>query len=348
MSLPPRNLTPAQAALALGVSVKTLRLYEDHGVLSPDRRENGWRAYDAGTMKRAHQVVALRGLGLSLRQVGRVLAGDSSVLDAALAERERRLVEQAQGTASMLERIRSLRASLMRGDGYEASAVSQMMTGDPPISIGFALPWPWAGEWFALLDLPKLSFLTGPLGSGKTRLAEALASSVPGAAYLSCERLSDPAVARALAADADLSERVERRLAWLADEGAEHSAALLALVVALEAKARPLLVVDMVEEGLSEADQTAFMAHLRLCGSGQRTLVLMTRSSAILDLEAITPSELVIYCPANHAPPVSVVPHPGGRGHEAVSTCIASPEVRARSAGVVAMRVPTRQSDTAA
>ena len=89
----------------------------------------------------------------------------------------------------------------------------------------------------------------------------------------------------------------------------------------------------MVEDGLSQRTQTALMADLRLRGTAKRALLLMTRSSSILDLDALEPTDAVILCPANHGPPLHVVPHRGGRGYEAVATCVATPEVRARSAG---------------
>jgi len=62
----------------------------------------------------------------------------------------------------------------------------------------------------------------------------------------------------------------------------------------------------------------------------------MTRSSAILDLGAVGSEETIILCPANHSPPIRVAPYPGAPGYEAVMTCLASPEVRARTAGMIA------------
>jgi len=60
----------------------------------------------------------------------------------------------------------------------------------------------------------------------------------------------------------------------------------------------------------------------------------MTRSCAILDLAAVGPDEAIILCPANHSPPIQVAAHPGAPGYEAVATCLASPEVRARTEGM--------------
>ncbi len=333
-----RCLTPAQASATLGVSAKALRLYERHGLLAPDRTRTGWRCYDAAAMARAAEIVALRRLGLSLGQVARVLDGEPRDLDAGLAAHEARLSEAGQRMAAALARVRSLRADLARGDMPAPATVTRALAESMPLTVGFALPWPWDGEWFALHDLPRLSFLTGPLGSGKTRFARCLAAALPDAAFLGLDRLHGPTVARRLAEDAPLAERVERRLAWLVEDGAERSEALTALAVALDAAGPASLVIDMVEEGLSAATQVALMAHLRLRGTGKRALVLMTRSSSILDLDAVAPQEVVILCPANHSLPLAAVPHPGGRGYEAVATCLAPPHVRARTAGIVALR----------
>jgi hypothetical protein len=98
------------------------------------------------------------------------------------------------------------------------------------------------------------------------------------------------------------------------------------------------VVVDMVEQGLDQAAQQALIAHLRRRGPGARPLFLLTRSCAILDLAAVGAEEAIIFCPANHSPPISVAPYPGAPGFEAVATCLASPEVRARTEGVIAWR----------
>ena len=94
----------------------------------------------------------------------------------------------------------------------------------------------------------------------------------------------------------------------------------------------------MIEQGLDHATQEALIAHLRRRGPGARPLLLLTRSCAILDLAAVSADEAIILCPANHSPPTRVAPYPGAPGFEAVATCLASPEVRARTEGVIAWR----------
>ncbi len=65
---------------------------------------------------------------------------------------------------------------------------------------------------------------------------------------------------------------------------------------------------------------------------------VMTRSNSILDLDAIGADETILFCPANHSPPVRVAPLPGTPGYEALVSCLATPEVRARTEGVIAVR----------
>jgi len=80
------------------------------------------------------------------------------------------------------------------------------------------------------------------------------------------------------------------------------------------------------------------MGYLRRRGSGARPLFVLTRSSSILDLTCVGMHEAIIFCPANHNPPTRVAPFVGAPGYEAVATCLASPEVRARTEGVIACR----------
>jgi hypothetical protein len=66
-----------------------------------------------------------------------------------------------------------------------------------------------------------------------------------------------------LDADPALKSRVDQTLAWLIEDGASISEALIALLVGLESKGAAIVVVDMVEQGLDQAAQEALIAHLR-------------------------------------------------------------------------------------
>ncbi len=63
-----------ELAASLGVTPKTLRLYEQRGLIAaPARAGNGYRAYGADAIQRARLIVGLRGIGLSLEVIERLL-----------------------------------------------------------------------------------------------------------------------------------------------------------------------------------------------------------------------------------------------------------------------------------
>ena len=333
-----RHLSASQAAARLGVSVKALRLYEQRGLLFPARTAAGWRAYGPTQMARAAEIAGLRALGLSLAQVGRVLGGDAHDLASALAGHQSALEGRRRDLSDTIARVHRLRDDLARGQqpgSADLAGPSETETS----TVSFDLPWPWGGERFRLGAIRPLTYITGPLGCGKTRFAMRLAEELPDAAFLDLERAGKIAAVRArLAGDPALGARVGQTLRWLIEDGATSSDALLALVASLEADRPSALVIDMVEEGLDRATQEALIARLRTRIPGARPLFMMTRSTAILDLAAVGPDETILLCPANHSPPIRVAAYPGSAGYEAVATCLASPDVRARTAGVIAWR----------
>ena len=338
MSSSAQFLNPSEAAKRLGVSAKALRLYEQRGPIAPVRTAAGWRAYGPDEMARVAEISALRELGLSLSQVARVLGGDSESLEPALAAHQAALESRVHQLVDAVEKVRRLRADLTGGRAPAASELARLLRPSSNFSVAFDLPWPWGGERFELQDIRSLNYIIGPLGSGKTRLAKRIAESLPGAAFLGLDRLEHGgAAARALLdRDPALKSRIDQTLAWLVEDGATISEALVSLLAGIETEGPTSLVIDMLEQGLDKATQEALIARLRRRGSEFRPLFFLTRSSSILDLDAVGNDESIILCPANHSPPTSVRPYPGFPGFEAVATCLASPEVRARTEGVIA------------
>jgi hypothetical protein len=108
------------------------------------------------------------------------------------------------------------------------------------------------------------------------------------------------------------------------------------LLVGLESEGAALVVVDMVEQVVDQAAQEALIAHLRRRGPGARPIFLLTRSCAILDLAVVGAEDLIILCPANHSPQTRIAPYPGAPGYEPVALCLTSPDVRARTKGIIA------------
>lgn len=64
-----------ELAAHLGVTPRTLRLYEQRGLIAaPARAGNGYRAYGEDAVRRARLVVGLRGIGLPLETIERLVA----------------------------------------------------------------------------------------------------------------------------------------------------------------------------------------------------------------------------------------------------------------------------------
>lgn len=252
-------------------------------------------------MVQAAQIAAFRALGFSLTQVARVLGGDHEGLQSALAEHQGALERRVREVAGAVERVRNLRGELAQGRQPAIGELAQMVGPAIEPIVAFDLPWPWGGERFELRAVRALNFIIGPLGSGKTRLAQRLAQEVPGAAFLDLDRLikGGHAAHARMAANPALKSRVEAALAWLMEDGASTSDALVGLLAGVE-DGTGTLVVDMIEQGLEEPTQVAMIAWLRRRGTHGRPLFLLTRSSAILDLAEATADETIIFCPANH------------------------------------------------
>jgi hypothetical protein len=262
------------------------------------------------------------------------LKGDPQSLGAALAAHQNALDDQIHELVRKMDKVRSIRSDLARGQMPAEGELTHVLD-RTEISAAFELPWPWGGEWFELRDIRALNYIIGSLGSGKTRLARRLAETLPKTTFLGLDRLEDGGAAAIdlLNADPALRSRVNQAVGWLVDEGATESGALLTLLVGLETEGPDVLIVDMIEQDLEQSTQEALITYLRQrAKTGGRPLFLLTRSSAILDLAAVGPDEAIILCPANHSPPTRVSPYAGAPGYEAVATCLASPEVRARIA----------------
>ena len=332
-----RTLTPAQAAKRLGVSAKTLRLYEQRGLIAPARSRSGWRHYRPQDMAAAARIIAWRNLGLGLTEIERVARDGDSALDTVLAEHEAAIAGRIRDLQDQAANVRRLRQQ-RHGDDMPKNAGAS----NPPLRRAqavarFALPWPWGGETFDVAQPHALTFIIGPLASGKTRLARCLADALPGGEFVGLERLEDGAriVHAALARDRDLKRRVDVALAGLVEDGALINDALIAIVANLEAGTPAIPIVDLIEQDLPAATQAALSAYLQRRSCTTRPLFVMTRSTSVLDLDRVAPDTGIIFCPPNHSPPMYVTPRAGSPGYEAVRLCLASPEVRRRSAGVI-------------
>ena len=56
-----------------GVSPRTLRWYEQHGLLQPSRQANGYRSYGKAELERLQQILFYRELGFGLTVIQQLL-----------------------------------------------------------------------------------------------------------------------------------------------------------------------------------------------------------------------------------------------------------------------------------
>jgi DNA-binding transcriptional MerR regulator len=91
------------------VPVKTLRYYDQIGLLKPAQVDDftGYRFYTISQLSRLNRILALKDLGLSLEQIGRILTGELSAaeLRGMLRLRQSQLQEEVKVVEEMLDRV---------------------------------------------------------------------------------------------------------------------------------------------------------------------------------------------------------------------------------------------------
>jgi DNA-binding transcriptional MerR regulator len=94
-------LKVGELATRSGLTVRTLHHFDQIGLLTPSARsESGYRLYSRDDVARLHGIQALRRLGLPLKEIGAMLAGDGRSLPTIVARQIRALDHEiAQATA---------------------------------------------------------------------------------------------------------------------------------------------------------------------------------------------------------------------------------------------------------
>lgn len=111
-----------QLAGAVGVSTRTLRHYENVGLLEPrERSDGGHRRYGEYELRRLHRIRALRRLGFGLEAIARLLAADNreALLDA-IRQQLRRVEIEIDVATRLRVRLRELLRHLERSDPSES------------------------------------------------------------------------------------------------------------------------------------------------------------------------------------------------------------------------------------
>ena len=106
-----------ELAAATGLTVRTLHHYDSIGLLKPSARTGaGHRLYSAGDVRRLYSIVALRQLGFSLGDVGRLLEGGGTDPREATRRRLEELDRQLAAHRRLRRRLAGLLEAMERGD----------------------------------------------------------------------------------------------------------------------------------------------------------------------------------------------------------------------------------------
>jgi len=110
-----------------GVTVRALHHYDRLGLLRPQRTASGYRLYGLRDLERLEEIVALRFLGLSLKQIGTLLNRKARGLPEVLRsqrvalEDKRRLLDQA------IDAVRDAEKAVLEGSSGNAAVLKKLI-----------------------------------------------------------------------------------------------------------------------------------------------------------------------------------------------------------------------------
>jgi len=113
-------LKVGELAKRCGLTVRTLHHYDAIGLLAPSARsDSGYRLYNRDDIAQLHQIQALRRFGLSLADVGAVLANPGTHLSSIVDQQIRMLDSQIAQSTTLRDRLAQLQGQLRRGEEPE-------------------------------------------------------------------------------------------------------------------------------------------------------------------------------------------------------------------------------------
>ena len=113
---------------ATGLSVRTLHHYDEIGLLRPSERSmSGHRRYDAADVRRLHLIVALRGFGFTLAEVGLVLDGELTDPGALLRAQLDLVEEQIAAATKVKHALLGVLDGLDRAHGPSADVLIELI-----------------------------------------------------------------------------------------------------------------------------------------------------------------------------------------------------------------------------
>ncbi len=110
-----------------GITVRALHHYDRLGLLKPQRSEAGYRLYCAGDLERLEQIVALKFLGIPLKQIKALLDRNALELPAALRMQRRVLEEKRRLLDSAIHAIQNAEQAIRPGQRPDAALLKKII-----------------------------------------------------------------------------------------------------------------------------------------------------------------------------------------------------------------------------
>jgi DNA-binding transcriptional MerR regulator len=110
-----------------GITVRALHHYDRLGLLKPRRTEAGYRLYRSGDLERLEQVVALKFLGVPLKQIKTLLDGNTLDWPDVLRLQRRVLEDKRRLLNKAIRAIRDAEQSIRLGQRPDAAALKQII-----------------------------------------------------------------------------------------------------------------------------------------------------------------------------------------------------------------------------
>ena len=126
-STSPRQCSIGDVARRTGVSERTLRYYEELGLLAPARDAGGRRQYDGVTLDRLYRIRLLRELGTSVADLNLDADDLPGLTRRHLVDLDARLADLARAR----ERVRAVEVRLLEGDRPSDEALLDLLSGLP-------------------------------------------------------------------------------------------------------------------------------------------------------------------------------------------------------------------------
>src|SRR5687767_1551010 len=106
MHVSERHWRIGEVAKATGLTARALHHYDDIGLLVPSGRSAaGYRLYSAGDLRRLYRIVALRGMGFTLDEIGSTLLRDGEDPRPAVRRHLERVGEQVRLAGQLRSRL---------------------------------------------------------------------------------------------------------------------------------------------------------------------------------------------------------------------------------------------------